>query len=108
MMCWSSVPVQPHPVHVRCHLLKWDLWLGLQTHSHSGGRPTGTTASEGYDVSHSGGRPRGTTASEGYGVFHSGGRPKISLLMTILVYQVNGMFQQSILVLNCWLHVASV
>ena len=29
-------------------------------------------------------------------------------LMTILVYQVIGMFQQSILVLNCWLHVVSL
>ena len=38
----------------------------------SGGRPEGTTASEGYGVS--GGRPEGTTASEGYGV--SGGRPE--------------------------------
>ena len=77
--------------------------------SHSGGRPRGTTASEGYGVSHSGGRPRETTASEGYGVSHSGGRPKgrhqdipfndnISLPSD----------WESILVLNCWLHVANV
>ena len=39
----------------------------------SGGRPTGTTASEGDIVGTSGGRPTGTSASEGYAV--SGGRP---------------------------------
>ena len=41
--------------------------------SHSPGRSTGTTASEGYDVSQ--GRPTGTTASEGYKVGRKGGRP---------------------------------
>ena len=39
----------------------------------AGGRPAGTTASEGYGVSE--GRPAGTTATEGYGVGTSGGRP---------------------------------
>ena len=42
--------------------------------SASGGRPRGTTAREGYQVSVSGGRPKGTTATDGYGV--SGGRPR--------------------------------
>ena len=37
------------------------------------GRPLGTTASAGHDVSKSGGRPTGTTAEAGYDV--SGGRP---------------------------------
>ena len=39
----------------------------------SGGRPMGTSAAAGFDVS--GGRPTGTTAAAGFGVSMSGGRP---------------------------------
>ena len=42
--------------------------------SHSPGRPTGSTASEGYKVGRKGGRPTGTTVSEGYKTGQSGGR----------------------------------
>ena len=42
--------------------------------SRSGGRPRGTSASEGFHVSS--GRPVGSTAVAGYGVGRSGGRPK--------------------------------
>ena len=41
----------------------------------SGGRPTGTTAVAGFNVSMSGGRPTGTTAVAGFKVSMSGGRP---------------------------------
>ena len=40
----------------------------------SGGRPTGTTAVAGFNVSMSGGRPTGTTAVAGFKVSMSGGR----------------------------------
>ena len=39
------------------------------------GRPTGTTATAGFNVSLSGGRPMGTTAAAGFDVSMSGGRP---------------------------------
>ena len=41
----------------------------------SGGRPKKTTAAAGFNVSMSGGRPTGTTAAVGFNVSISGGRP---------------------------------
>ena len=40
-----------------------------------GGRPFGTTAAAGFDVCKSGGRPTGTTAAAGFDVSKAGGRP---------------------------------
>ena len=37
-----------------------------------GGRPFGTTAAAGFDVSKSGGRPTGTTGAAGFNVSKSG------------------------------------
>ena len=45
--------------------------------STSGGRPSGTKASDGYAVSTSGDRPSGTKASDECSVGHSGGRGRV-------------------------------
>ena len=82
---YRACPSCTQQVHVRCmkckycsFVLRGDLGRPTGTTAAAGsnvsdGRPTGTTAAAGFDVSRSGGRPTGTTTAAGSNV--SAGRP---------------------------------